>query len=427
MATATETTADERAAERAKRSDADLLPGSRWRVLRGDHAGALVELTGFTRAQRVRFHPLGGGAEGANNGNGHFDESAKWVKSKPWFLANYTLAMPSPNARTKATATLVPDASPAPAPQLAWRQTNKRPPKPAASPAQPQTIVVGEVNTRDAEFNVSLERISPDRAREWLNRGGLNRHLSLPRVDVLAEAIKRGEWQVTGDTIKLDQGGRVRDGQHRLHAIAASGVVVQALVVFGVAEEAFDVMDTGRARSIADVVGMRGYKYRNALAAAVRNLITFETIGRLETGTKVARTAVTSATTLKYLREHPDEVESAMLVAEHLRLVVVGSGGMWASLLVLFRRLDSGATDRFIEAMLNGNDLSKGSPLLVLRNRLTSDSGYWATNTRSDKENLAASIVKAWNAWRKGETMETWRSLTWRSSGKAAEAFPVPQ
>lgn len=404
----------------ATRDAADLLPGSRWRALRGDHAGAVVEILGVNKAGRVRFANAGTG-EGRNVGNGHFDPAVKNLKSADWFLSTYTLAMPAPTARTET------DTRPAAVPtQPAFRQpTRVRPPKPGPTPPSVVSPAEGLIDTRNAKFNVSLELISPDRARQWLDRGGLNRKLNEQRVGILAAAIRRGEWQITGDSIKLDASGRVRDGQHRLAAIAISQAV-QSLVVFGVAESAFDVMDTGRSRSIADVVGMRGYADRNSLSAAVRSLIMIETVGRLESGTNEARGHVTSATTLAYLRDHPD-VEPALRRAEALRKEVAGSPGLWAALLVLFGRLNPAATEMFEEAMMTGAGLDKGSPLLVLRNRLTGNSVYWSIQNRGDRENLAATIIKAWNAWRKNETMDSWRNLSWRSSGRSAEPFPMPQ
>lgn len=399
---------------------ADLLPRSRWRALRGPHAGAVVEVLGINKAGRVRVHSIGG--EGRNVGNGHFDEAVKGLLAADQFLATYTLAMPAPSV---SQAPLL-DQPPAVPTQPAFRQANKRgrPPKPAPTPVVVPTV--GEINTRDAEFNVSLETITPDRAKEWLARGGLNRHLNLERVEGLAAAIRRNEWRQTGDTIKLDKEGRVRDGQHRLHAIAISQAV-RTLVAFGVDEEAFDVMDTGKSRTIADIVGMRGFPSRNGLASAVRSLILFDTSQRLVGKSRDTRELVTSASTLAYLRDYTDVLES-LHVADTVRLEFPGGIGLWSALIYLFRRVNPAAADDFIRALTTGEGLNGGSPILVLRNRLMSRREFWAIRNNADKEALAASIIKAWNGWRRGETFESgWRALHWRNIGRSAEPFPVPQ
>ena len=48
----------------------------------------------------------------------------------------------------------------------------------------------------------------------------------------MTAAIQRGEWQLTGEVIKLDDEGRVRDGQNRLHAIVEAGVPVRSVVIY---------------------------------------------------------------------------------------------------------------------------------------------------------------------------------------------------
>ena len=58
-----------------------------------------------------------------------------------------------------------------------------------------------------------------------------------------------------GDLVKpstLDDAGRVRDGQNRLHAIVPAGIPLRPVVARGVSEDAFEVMDTGRSSNAAD-------------------------------------------------------------------------------------------------------------------------------------------------------------------------------
>ena len=109
--------------------------------------------------------------------------------------------------------------------------------------------------------------ITPELAQEWLDRGGTNRKITQRRIDAMAAAIQRGEWRLTGEAIKLDAEGRVRDGQNRLHAIVQAGMPVTSVVACGVDEDAFDVMGTGRSRNAADVLHIHGYPSLNAQQA----------------------------------------------------------------------------------------------------------------------------------------------------------------
>jgi hypothetical protein len=69
-----------------------------------------------------------------------------------------------------------------------------------------------------------------------------------------------------------------------------------------------------------------------------------------------------------------------------------------------------------------GAVLQRVHPLLVLRNRLLG-SQRDQYSTLSGREALVAIAIKAWNAWREGETLQV---LTSRADGRRAEAFPEP-
>ena len=102
---------------------------------------------------------------------------------------------------------------------------------------------------REAPLQLEIVTITPELAQQWLDRGGTNRKITRRRIEAMTAAIQRGEWQLTGEAIKLDHEGRVRDGQNRLHAIVEAGIPVRSVVARGVSEAAFDVMDTGRSRT----------------------------------------------------------------------------------------------------------------------------------------------------------------------------------
>jgi hypothetical protein len=78
----------------------------------------------------------------------------------------------------------------------------------------------------DANLDIEVITITPEMAQEWLDRGGTNRKITRRRIEAMSAAILRGEWRLTGEAIKLDKDGHVRDGQNRLHAIVEAGVPV---------------------------------------------------------------------------------------------------------------------------------------------------------------------------------------------------------
>ena len=73
--------------------------------------------------------------------------------------------------------------------------------------------------------NAKIVDITPEMAREYLEKNSHNRRLSERSVRNLATAIKNGEWQVNGEAIKVDKEGNLLDGQHRLSAIEKRDVL----------------------------------------------------------------------------------------------------------------------------------------------------------------------------------------------------------
>jgi hypothetical protein len=93
--------------------------------------------------------------------------------------------------------------------------------------------------------------------------------------------MRRGEWRVNGEAIKISRDGKILDGQHRLMAVLEADVAIETLVITGLEPEAQETMDQGRARSLADVFKLRGEKYHNPLATATRTLCLFELYGEV--------------------------------------------------------------------------------------------------------------------------------------------------
>jgi hypothetical protein len=276
--------------------------------------------------------------------------------------------------------------------------------------------------SREPGLDLEVMTITPKLAQEWLDRGGVNRKVTRRRIDSMAAAIQRGEWQLTGEAIKLDKHGRVRDGQNRLHAIVQAGVPVQSLVVRGVSEDAFDVMDTGRSRNAADVLHIHGYPSQNALAAAARGLMFIERYGRVFPTQRDSHLYVTPVTTLQYVKDHPEVIDGVRLGDRIYHSGIQGGIGLWAIIMTLFLRLDTEQAEQFTDHLTTGAGLHRGDPLLMLRNRLLG-SQRDQYSTLSGREALVAVAIKAWNAWREGKTLQ---SLTWRAEGRRAEPFPEP-
>ena len=79
---------------------------------------------------------------------------------------------------------------------------------------------------------------------------------------------RRGDWSVTGDTIKMSH--KLEDGQHRLQACVEAKKPFTTFVMFGLDEEIFYRLDQGKVRDRTDIFQIEGVKYPQVVSAATR-------------------------------------------------------------------------------------------------------------------------------------------------------------
>ncbi len=120
---------------------------------------------------------------------------------------------------------------------------------------------------------VKVETITPEMAVEYLRHNTNNyRKLSLATVSKYVAEIKAGRWQLNGETIVFGEDGILKDGQHRLAAIAKAGKPIECVVVRGV-DKAVEVFDLGKTRTTTQIVQASGCDVNATVMAAVNLLL----------------------------------------------------------------------------------------------------------------------------------------------------------
>jgi len=119
-------------------------------------------------------------------------------------------------------------------------------------------------------MKVQIEYVSPALAAQWLKLSKGNRKLSENYVLTLAISMDSGAWVPEASEVVFDESGALIDGHHRLSAVEAYGKPIKMAVKRGVPPEARSVIDTGRTRSLTDLLGMyRTVDYANWRRAAL--------------------------------------------------------------------------------------------------------------------------------------------------------------
>jgi hypothetical protein len=102
--------------------------------------------------------------------------------------------------------------------------------------------------------------ITPELAARWLKeKNNRNRILAKATVDAYANDMANGRWKQTHqNAIAFYANGNLADGQHRLAAIVQSGVSIDFLVVFGLADDDAYGIDAHRMRGTHDQIKIAG-------------------------------------------------------------------------------------------------------------------------------------------------------------------------
>jgi hypothetical protein len=265
----------------------------------------------------------------------------------------------------------------------------------------------------------AIEEITPEIAKQWLGVNHRNRRLSNPTVTRIAGVILRGEWmEDCTDAIGLDTDEGVVNGQHRLNAIIEADRAVRALVLRNVNPDVIKIIDQGMHRTFAQLLEMNGYSYPTIVAGSIDWI--YKMTHDYERTTPTAAKA-TVPQLLDVFNEHPNIVNSldpAYSVWQKTRV----DRPMLTAYHYAFATVDADAADEFYEQLSTGIGVGGDTPVYTLRERYLAEQAK-ADGKKAQKYELAAWLVKAWEATRRGDTM-TQRQLRWVKSGPRAEAFP---
>lgn len=266
----------------------------------------------------------------------------------------------------------------------------------------------------------SVVDLTPELAANLIGRNNRNRNISVRNYSKIVRAIERDEWVFNGEAIKVADTGLLLDGQHRCLAVIETGKSIRVVLIQGLPESTRDTMDTGRPRTLGNVLQMRGHKDSNRLAAAIRRMVVAERVGF-----KAAFVAGTVETTrpeeLAWFERNP-WVEDYMIQSRNIASdpgILLSSTSVVA-LLSRFDAIDQEDSMHFWDKLRSGEDLSRDHPIMALRRafkRLGELKG------QHDQYHLAGLTIKAWNKYRRGESASL---LRFKSGGANPETFPMP-
>lgn len=261
-----------------------------------------------------------------------------------------------------------------------------------------------QTNAAGVKPAFEIATVTPEQAAEWLreyNAG--NRPMAEARVAALADEIRLDRWHLSNDALAFAPDGTLTNGQHRLAAVQLAGKPAQFLVVRGLPLAARDIMDRGRARTVADMLHFNyGFVQAKDIAAICGTLdyVTGNSYQRQITVQRVLELREQYAAPLAWVlanmgRHRPFFTHSSVLAA-----VVVG----------LANPKFAGEVKRFHAALLSGLNIpAEQGAVLRLRD--------WGTERGGGKANRVGTFYRTCNAIMYYIAEDSTRSITDKKTG----------
>ena len=239
---------------------------------------------------------------------------------------------------------------------------------------------------------VSKRLITPVEAQIILDtKLGANRKMKLHYAESMADAWDRGEYIQTGDTLKYDRNGQLIDGQHRLMAVVLSGQITEFVVVEGIDPDAIRVIDAELAkRSLADQLGIIGFKNTAALATVVRASWAMEQNGKPQLS---GHGGLTMAQAIDFI-ERRSTIEASAVAGRKFAQRTSGiTAREFGALFDIMHHTEPGVADNFFDQVSNEYG-DKGSPAV----RLVSRTKAHEAQEQHSVRHVMGLFIKAWNA-----------------------------
>jgi hypothetical protein len=251
-------------------------------------------------------------------------------------------------------------------------------------------------------------KVKPDQAALALELCNTrNRPMPSGTVALVNYKLTNGLWRYNGEPVVFASNGRLMDGQGRFTGCVQANVPLIVDICFGHDWADFDTYDRGKKRNEADDLAIVGEKNPKAISAALKIVCAYFSGVR---SSHIQNAKYTYQDLKPVLDEYPsirDSVHFAtahrekILCAQRLVAAVHFLAGVGVTSKVLARR------DEFFDRLVDGTDLSKGDPVLALRDKFIMmdrdpDSrvkkGMGALTTMTQLH----ALVRAWNSYLSG-------------------------
>lgn len=258
--------------------------------------------------------------------------------------------------------------------------------------------------------SIEIVKVTPKQANTWLECNEVNRPLRQRIVGAYRRDMEAGDWSFTAEPIQISRTGRLLNGQHRLTALATSKGVksLELVVATGLPDETQSMMDQGVARRLTDALTLsHGHVKNVTLVASLSRWLTLCPQITSDMTHSSLRGKVTTAQALATFEANPDiglATERAVTYRNFIDGSPTAVGYTWLHM----NRINPEAAEEFFGGMADMEWSWKHDPRKAALRRLQIIHRDNEVKTSLETGVMLISVFsRAWNAWRKGEEIET--------------------
>jgi len=243
------------------------------------------------------------------------------------------------------------------------------------------------------DLRAAVVRIDRRAAEELLRLNVWNRRPSPATIDRFRRDMEGERWRFPGGALVISRGGRLLDGQHRLMAIARGAPAQEFVLVTGVEETAFAVIDGAPARGLRHL--LEGMEVPAAKSVAGATVL----VWRLERGELMGSAVPSTAELLECFRRHEEGLRTH---ASRCRGGLGLTPAVEIALRHLLAREDPALAETFFAKLAGVGEFREGDPVLRLRRRLEAANRRGLAGRPPPRERMVWA-ARAWLALRRGD------------------------
>lgn len=254
------------------------------------------------------------------------------------------------------------------------------------------------------KYNITVENITVDKAKKFLEHNDNNRKFNKNHVKELVDAMKNGNFiGCNGDLIQFDKYGNLMNGQHRLRAIVESGIPQKMEIGYGYEEDVKYHINDGRPVSLTDngKMFLNGYGVDASSFSVAKRVLGYNNVHNFDGKMNFDVMEIE-----KYVIDNLDDFKH-ISTRKKSKLCQIRNKTLVKAIEIVANQKSNGKSKAFFDMLYSCENLVKGSPAYTLSAWYKAHERY---GTFGENGATMATII-ALNAFMNGESLGKIRLL----------------